>query len=383
MVSIDQKMGLANNRPAGFDYMRLALSSAVILSHSFQVIANDLHRIAVWSGPDKAVVGLILPMFFALSGFLVTGSLERNKTLVSFLGLRILRLFPALTVELILSAFVLGLIFTVFPSGKYFHSHLFREYFWNLVGHPHFELPGVFLHNPSGDTVNSQLWTIPFEMKCYIALAVLAVVGIACRPKWLLGGLVMAQAAFLVQLALRPPAVYNIAFPGEVLVGCFLGGVLLFKFRDKIPLTLTLFIISTVTSMSLLLIPYGYYALSLPAAYMTVYLGTLNFRRDPFLLSGDYSYGLYLYGFPLQQAFVALGPWTYHWWLNFFCVYPVAFGFAALSWWLVEKPILGLKRYVYKIETWALLAPPLAWHSRFVFMPVAAAVPRLAPQPVG
>ena len=117
----------------------------------------------------------------------------------------------------------------------------------------------------------------------------------------------------------------------------------------------------------MLLTPYGEYFIAAPAAVATVYLGTLDPPRNRLLFSGDYSYGLYLYGFPLQQAFTTLGPWTYVWWIDFLCVYPAAFAFAILSWWIVERPALRLKKLVMTCEGWLLRVPPISWHSRTIF----------------
>ena len=365
-MTLAERMAAANNRPAGFDYMRLLLATAVILHHSFTVTMSLAHGEAMWATPDRAVIGLILPMFFALSGFLVAGSLERNKSLVSFLGLRAIRLVPALALEVALSALFLGVLLTTLPIQQYFSSPLLRSYFLNIVGDIHYHLPGVFESNPVGFTVNSQLWTIPFELKCYVTLAVLAALGIASRRSLLLCALTLLQIAILATAILHHNG-HNQTFPGRVLVGCFLAGLLLFKYRDQVPSNAQLGLASLCLTCLLLLVPYGDYLLCLPAAYATVCLGTINPPRNRLLLSGDYSYGLYLYGFPLQQAFTTLGVWTRIWWIDFACVYPVAFAFAALSWWTVEKPSFKLKKYIIMCETWSLRLPGIAWHSRNMF----------------
>jgi peptidoglycan/LPS O-acetylase OafA/YrhL len=123
------------------------------------------------------VVTLILPMFFALSGFLVAGSLERCRTLVGFLSMRALRILPALAMEIVLSALVLGPLVTDLPTAAYFGDPEFARYFLNIIGDIHYHLPGVFVTNPLA-SVNQQLWTIPFELECYVALAVLASLGL-------------------------------------------------------------------------------------------------------------------------------------------------------------------------------------------------------------
>jgi len=116
-------------------------------------------------------------MFFALSGFLVAGSLERSKTTLTFIGLRLIRIYPALAVEVALSAFLIGMAVTAFPLVTYFQDPLFLKYLLNVIGDIHYNLPGVFENNPVPKIVNAQLWTVPVELMCYVALTVLVLLG--------------------------------------------------------------------------------------------------------------------------------------------------------------------------------------------------------------
>jgi peptidoglycan/LPS O-acetylase OafA/YrhL len=162
----------------GFDYLRLFLALGVLAWHSIYVSGNAavIHAVLTsWCGPIKA---LLLPMFFSLSGFLVAGSIERARTLEGFATLRALRIVPALAVEVLLSALILGAALTTLPLHSYFASPILRLYFLNMVGDIHFLLPGVFTHNPVRNTVNLSLWTVPYELQCYAALMFLAACGL-------------------------------------------------------------------------------------------------------------------------------------------------------------------------------------------------------------
>ena len=97
-------------------------------------------------------------MFFALSGFLVAGSMERTPKLSQFLTLRIIRLVPALAVEVLLCALILGPLVTNKPLWDYFAAPEFWAYFRNIVGDVHFTLPGVFEDNKLPRIVNASLW---------------------------------------------------------------------------------------------------------------------------------------------------------------------------------------------------------------------------------
>jgi peptidoglycan/LPS O-acetylase OafA/YrhL len=137
---------------------------------------------------------------------------------------------------------------------------------------------------------------------------------------------------------------------GPVLVLSFLCGLLFFLYRDVIVLSRSLFIAALAVSIGLLLLPHGTYLVAIPATYVTVYLGLLSPRKVKYLFAGDYSYGIYLYGYPIQQAFASLGPWAQHWYLSLIVCLPAAFIVAYFSWNVVEKPTLALRRYLPPIE---------------------------------
>jgi peptidoglycan/LPS O-acetylase OafA/YrhL len=89
------------------------------------------------------------------------------------------------------------------------------------------------------------------------------------------------------------------------------------------------------------------YILIFPLAvtYVITYLGLVKFPRIALLQSGDDSYGIYLYGFPIAQALVAIIPQLrgHGLWVNFVTV-PITFAFSVASWHIIEKPTLSLKK---------------------------------------
>src|SRR5271170_8071198 len=106
--------------------MRLCLSLSVVIWHTTEVSYGRDSEAYAWNSPWRMLLGLILPMFFALSGFLVAGSLERSKTLITFLGLKAFRIVPALAGDVLLSALILGPIVTTVPLTTYFFSPEFH-----------------------------------------------------------------------------------------------------------------------------------------------------------------------------------------------------------------------------------------------------------------
>lgn len=356
-MTIAERLAATGNRPSGFDYMRLALASGVVIQHTLITVYPLADAIAIWQGPLRPPLALVLPMFFALSGFLVSQSLARSRTVISYLGLRALRIFPALAVNILLAALVLGPLLTALPLGDYFANPLFRAYLHNIAGSIHYLLPGLFADHPSR-AVNVSLWTIPWELFCYLGLALIALIGLnRLRTVFLLA--VMALGAAMAALGAANPGVLmgRTAVPAPLLVECFLLGAAAWLFRDRIVPRTGLLVASALGCGLLMLHPLGDLFAAVPITYLTLHLGLLDPARRLPVSSGDYSYGIFLYGFPVQQlVYAVLGP--HPWWLNFLAAAPVIVLLAIFSWHMVEAPVRHVRPWLYALEARLLTRAP-------------------------
>jgi peptidoglycan/LPS O-acetylase OafA/YrhL len=79
---------------------------------------------------------------------------------------------------------------------------------------------------------------------------------------------------------------------------------------------------------------------------MTIYIGFRNPPANIFHKLGDLSYGIFLYGFPMQQVLASQGAWAHHWYISFPLSLSLTILVAWLSWNIVEKPALSLKRHL-------------------------------------
>jgi peptidoglycan/LPS O-acetylase OafA/YrhL len=349
--TLADKLVQSKYRPSGFDYIRLILALSVISFHSLAITYGvawagaAFNRNAFVTPAVKMVTVFILPSFFALSGFLVAGSLERNRSLFVFLGLRAIRIVPALSVEVFLSALLLGPLLTKLPLSEYFTNFKFRIYFLNTLGIVHFQLPGVFTQNPIPNVVNGQLWTVPVEMKSYVVLAIMALLGVVRNGRIL----VIVCVALLVALILyqhHEMGVVDAELAGDVLVLCFLLGVAAYRFRRIIPYRRDLCVAAVLMYLAFIFVPYSNIFIAIPITYATIYLGLWNGRRIALIRSGDYSYGIYIYGFVIQQAIVGASPSLRHLYVALPMMVVVVFCFAAFSWFVVEKPALSSRKHL-------------------------------------
>jgi peptidoglycan/LPS O-acetylase OafA/YrhL len=333
----------ADGVTAGFDYLRLGLALAVLIWHSIILTSGSFAVYhALWSGPFRFLVAAILPMFFALSGFLVAGSLMRTR-LHQFAALRVARLVPALAVEVTLSALVLGAVFTTLPLRDYLTSRELADYFGNILGVVHFTLPGVFEQNRVPRVVNSQLWTIPFELECYVSLAIVSLLMGLRHRRIFIALLVLfsltATASAVVNNSVSPFA----PLQGRVLVVAFLAGVAIHLYRDRIPYSSAIGVVAVIVSIVTLQIPNTAYLAALPVAYLTVWIGLM---QPPRIAFGELSYGVYLFHFPIEQTVAHLFPGIACWWLMTLMALPPSLLCAWLSWTFVERPILSRKKLI-------------------------------------
>lgn len=331
----------------GFDALRLLLSLWVFILHSFVVCwgpefagefaANPLHRILITP---------VLPMFFIVSGYLVTGSAFRTQNTLAFLLFRSLRIAPALIVEVTLSAMVLGPLLTAKSMADYFSDPLFAKYFLNITGSLHFFLPGLFESNPVSGIVNLNLWTLKPEFYCYLLIALLIFSKLIFNRTYfsLLGFVVLIAAAAYV---IRGKNLQNFlaVVDWKFLIFSFILGCLAYHWNHRIVVNrggaIAAALIACLAFMHPLLIIFGLLAVT----YLVVNIGMCKLYLPGFLRNEDCSYGIYLFGFPIQQTLVHFLPSDV---TNGFTVLllglPLTVAFAMLSWRLVEKPTLKLKK---------------------------------------
>lgn len=357
MISIGQRLDQHRGIGPGFDFLRVALAVLVVFWHSFIIVPGQTapdYRPFVWL-PHY----MTLSLFFALSGFLISGSALR-LSLSNFLINRGLRIFPALAVEIVLSAFVLGPLFTMLPAQAYFGSPTTYHYLTNIVALINYHLPGVFESNPS-PLVNASLWTVPGEFLCYFIMSCFMIVGVLRRPALTAPvGLIIGLTGWLLLRSGygdHPAGLARIVFahfeigPTARVTIAFVAGVVAYQLRYRLPHSWAICGACAALLALLACLPPG--ALSLPMlglitaapiAYLTAFIGTCELPTLPLFHRGDYSYGVYLYGFPVQQAVFSLTRTITSPWLQFAMALPVIVGFAIFSWHCIEKPVLAMRK---------------------------------------
>jgi peptidoglycan/LPS O-acetylase OafA/YrhL len=337
---------------------RLMLATGVILWHSWLLTGRQ-----VSFGPAHQLLRDVwVDGFFAVSGFLITWSWFRHPRFRDYFAARGLRVLPGLWICLIITAVVIAPISVAIQgdsAAKLLLSRAPIEYV--------FENSAVLLvkqdigGTPSGIPVpgiwDGPLWTLAWEVLCYIAIAGLGVAGLL-RRRWCIPA---ALALAVLWSALLPPwgvfadmieAQQHIEDPATAallvqaiaarFVVMFLAGACLYQFRNAIPARWSLVALSAFIVLASSFLPNYRLIAAIPLAYAIIVSGTLIHNKR-LRLQTDLSYGVYIYAWPVQQVLVICGLGI----LNPFVFAIVSatgtLPLAALSWFLVEKPAISLK----------------------------------------
>ena len=334
--------GLAR-REDNFLLLRALAASLVIYGHSYAMVPHggppELFSRLGWSVYSGQIA---VDLFFAISGFLITGSYLRRRQLFDFLWARVLRIFPAYVFCLVLCAFALGPLLTSLSLHDYLHDPATSAYVLKnlrLNIDMAWDLPGVFTDNPRRSTINGSIWTLPAEIRMYAWVALLGTIGVLARRR--LANLVL-PTLFVLGFFVAPKYLLTVPQPDYLrLAAFFLAGAFCYVNRDRVPANGRLLLAAAALAWLLRNTFLYAYAFGL-AEVCFVFWFAYRLRWYGYNSLGDYSYGIYLWGFPMQQLVAHWLPTTIPL-VNAALSLPLAIAMGVLSWHLVEKPAIGLK----------------------------------------
>lgn len=328
----------ANHRRNNFDFLRFFLATAVVFYHSFIVL-----------GRGQTYLGLLAVLgFFGISGYLVTQSWERKRSTLDYFRNRVVRIYPGFVAACLFDHFIVAPLAA--DSGARYLAridpvHLVLE----AVLLRHTSIRGIFSDLPI-NSVNASLWTVPYEFVCYILLAIVGTLAFTRRRSRLvaLTILVWALGLALPLSVPRLPLSRADARTAEMFLRfatCFLAGAVLYLDRDRIPMTPTL-IAAAVALLCLSIWNRALFWVVWPIGLPYVLLWVAFHPRIPLQgwgKFGDFSYGTYVYSFPIQQLLVkylrpSMNPYSL-----FLAAMLLTLPVAVFSWYVIERPFLRLK----------------------------------------
>lgn len=339
-----------------FDLVRLLAASAVVYAHSFILQPPDGHAdlATAFLGFDYSG-SLGVYAFFLLSGLLVTASFDRQRGPARFVILRATRIWPAVIVASLVAIFIIGPFLTSLPLQHYFESGLTwgnLDTFSVIVLGKHMQLPGVFENNRAVNAIFTPLWTLPIEVRYYAVVLATGMLGLLKSRRGMLVAVLLGLVPFLVHpyfephfhlelrnLANKPLGPNGYAFFPEPF---FMAGMLLYAWRDRIQISGWAAAALFAVYFGLRGTPLAQSAFYVAFAYGVLWVGTTPLLHR-FAPRNDYSFGIYIYGFPIQQIVAHFGPHLDH--LSALLIaLPAVCACAFVSWHCVEKPVIGWTR---------------------------------------
>lgn len=331
-----------------YDFLRILATLCITFAHSFLLLNKGNEELILKLTNGKLSGGLIgITIFFSVSGYLITKSVFRSPTVKNYIWKRFLRVQPLLTVVCILTVFLVGPFFTVLKPGDYFTHAGVWSYFRNImpIFGLQFTLPGVFVHNVAEQGVNGSLWTLIVEERLYVFMCVLFLLK---KNKRYFILLVMAinAAYFLDGYILHTGYIPYLEQYYLYYALVFFNSAVLYIISKNLPRSPWLLIIPGL----ILFFLSGDQPAHNFLTFFSIPLIVTGFAQIKCFLNyagkwGDFTYGTYVFSFPIQQMLIARNVTTNPYML-FLLATLFAVPLAVLSWHLIEKKFLRLKGLV-------------------------------------
>lgn len=286
-----------------FDLLRLLAALMVIYAHSYPLAYSEGHKDIFLSLTKGFADGgsIAVKFFFFLSGILVTHSLLKSGNIKRFVIARFFRIYPAFIFVILMGALVIAPIVSTLSWNEYIRHEMVWDYIRHGARfHIEFVLPGVFEQNIYKNAVNGSLWTIPFEVGAYALLLASYILAGETKKRLVL-------TIIFLSIIILP--IFNVGnglfvakdnFAVSMLPACFALGGLWAIYQDKIEVSLkyplAFLIICYVASDDYLRhMMFFFFVVTL-----LLYLGSTAWIQK-IKVKYDVSYGVYLWGFIVQQ----------------------------------------------------------------------------------
>jgi peptidoglycan/LPS O-acetylase OafA/YrhL len=359
---------LLDRKENNFDFIRLMLAMLVIFSHSYPLGAGSetnepLRRL---THGQTTAGGIAVDLFFVISGFLITASFVRSPSLRKYFQKRVCRIYPGFIAVMLLSAVVLLPAIGARVSGGSLASQLA-----NFSGHTatlaEFKYQNAFTTNPFPMAMNGSTWSISYEFWCYIGIALLGFAGFL-RHRAVVLGLFLAsvvvsclapnssinfETSHIVHIVFRIAfLVFGVPANWARLGPLYLAGTVIYLYRSYFKIRWTWATVSLLLLLAACWVPWGWAAVfPVAGSYLTLFVAYYPaLRLHNWARYGDFSYGTYLYAFPVMQVLMR---WIGHPVRPVLLFLPASVAtlcLAVLSWHGVEKWFLPRARWRSKVR---------------------------------
>lgn len=336
------------SRDNNYNLIRFLAALAVLISHSYPLFYGDPGTEPLKKITGKSLGSLAVDIFFLTSGFLIMASFIKRRSTINYFWSRAIRIFPALWVALLVTLLIIIPLSHPTTAQSILSSSEATGYLLKnsiLIARIEHTIPGVFDSTPYKSAINGSLWTLPWELYCYLAIAIgISLLTSVAKKYWRLiyssGALVVFLYCIRIDyLELNNSIVLNIVF-------MFYIGSLFYHHSRKVilsPAILYICVLSLITNFIYIKSVTIYFLTAPYILFYIVYIPKGKIRL--FNRLGDYSYGVYIYAFPIQQLIIQCLPNISFNQYVLTCS-AITIIMAWLSWNLIERNALKLKNYV-------------------------------------
>ena len=319
-----------------FDFLRIFAALLVVFSHSYALTGYGSNEPFYILNGITTLGRMGVVIFFVVSGYLITKSWQNHPSSSQFFWNRFLRIVPGLVGVTLFSVFFIGPLVTNLSIFDYFQNMLTWKYLTNIfVFNINYNLPGVFVNNPYPNAVNGSIWTLPVEFGMYILIFIIGFFGRLNKRSLVVLLFLFATLIFLKGVS---PVNYTLLFSLFFVIGAIYQLQKGIIFNLKVSLLLFILWIASFQTPFFMLTS----IICLP--YIILYIGNKSsYPFNKISKYGDFSYGLYIYAFPVQQTIAyfihgisAIAMFM----LSLLLIFPLAI----LSWKLIESKALGYKK---------------------------------------
>lgn len=347
-----------NNRNNSLNLLRLFFATFVLIVHSFPIMSVNNNLPAV----VNYILSLAVPCFFVVSGYLITASAIKND-FKTFMKKRLARIYPAYFVCIFLTV-VLFAPLAFFISFGYFDISDYLNQNPSPIVFLLYNLPLWLLKTNIGNILsiipfnnwNGSVWTLIFEFCCYIAifLIIYALTKFNIKKENFIkiifsGYLLLILISFFYPENDIPLIGLNYIIYAVFLFSIFLGGAIVYLIKDKLVFSYKFFFLSLTFCVTVMAILPDYWAIeicAIPLTYIILFI-SLALKSPKFIQENDISYGVYIYGWPIQcviACFLTVNKIIIDIWLYIVICFIITACFALISWFLLERPILAKVR---------------------------------------
>jgi peptidoglycan/LPS O-acetylase OafA/YrhL len=331
---------IINRDKNNFDIIRHLAALIVIYQHCY------------FLNPSWYCRAFGVPVFFFLSGLLVSQSFEASSSAKNFVWKRFLRIYPAAIVVILICALVMGPLITAFTPDDYFKSGILWKYISSIaLLRVYFDLPGVFQHSPLDTSVNISLWTLPLEIKMYLFTLVWGLIKLKNKNAVLA---IITLILIFIGLNFSDPIdtfsqqqlhFTNFKVSAYTSLGClYLTGTLCYWYRHRIVVRPYWLFVGAFLFLLFARFTFYGYLFDICIVMITLGFSVLDFKwLRKITQKTDLSYGLYIYGFPVEQLFINYVYPYVNGFVLFVLIVSTTFFLAFLSWNIIEKRPLQFK----------------------------------------